>query len=203
MHEQNCYICEQCNNWYECRKDLEDHKERRHKEFICDQCGNNWYESKEELSDHIRRIHTKYNCDQCDNWYRLKEDLEDHKNEAHSKECEKGLECRIERKQQEKKQQEYESECDLCKEKFKDENEQVNHWKRDHEVHIYECIHLSCRIKYICQDTWKKHMKDKHRISFNCEQCNEYCLFEEQLKEHIEEEHIEDEEHIEPTGFEC
>ena len=46
-------------------------------------------------------------------------------------------------------------------------------------------------------------MKDKHRIGFNCEQCNEYCLFEEQLKEHIEEEHMEDEEHIEPTGFEC
>ena len=27
VHEQNCYICEQCNNWYESRKDLEDHKE--------------------------------------------------------------------------------------------------------------------------------------------------------------------------------
>ena len=57
VHEQNCYICEQCNNWYESREDLEDHKERRHKEYICDQCGNNWYESKEELEDHIRRIH--------------------------------------------------------------------------------------------------------------------------------------------------
>ena len=46
-------------------------------------------------------------------------------------------------------------------------------------------------------------MKEKHRIGFNCEQCNEYCLFEEQLEEHIEEEHMEDEEHIEPNGFEC
>merc|ERR1712101_97512 len=46
-------------------------------------------------------------------------------------------------------------------------------------------------------------MKDKHGIGFNCEQCNEYCLFEEQLEENIEEEHMEDEEHIEPSGFEC
>ena len=46
-------------------------------------------------------------------------------------------------------------------------------------------------------------MKEKHGIGFNCEQCNEYCLFEEQLEEHREEEHMEDEEHMEPNGFEC
>ena len=49
----------------------------------------------------------------------------------------------------------------------------------------------------------EKHMKEKHRIGFNCEQCNEYCMFEEQLEEHIEEEHMESEEHMEPSGFEC
>merc|ERR1711867_419351 len=64
-------------------------------------------------------------------------------------------------------------------------------------------IYLQCRIKFICQDMWKEHMKNKHRIGFNCEHCNEYCLFEEQLEEHIEEEHMEDEEHIEPSRFEC
>ena len=30
VHEKNCYICEQCNNWYESREDLEDHRRRRH-----------------------------------------------------------------------------------------------------------------------------------------------------------------------------
>merc|ERR1712115_337314 len=168
----------------------------------CLEC-NKEFGSREELEDHRERRHTKYNCDQCDNWYRLKEELENHKNETHSKECEKNLECRKEREQQEKEKQEYKSECDLCKEKFIDENELVNYWTIDHVVHIYECIHLQCRIKYICQDMWKEHMKDKHGIGFNCEQCDEYCLFEEQLEEHIEEEHMEDEEHIEPTGFEC
>merc|ERR1711867_127077 len=64
-------------------------------------------------------------------------------------------------------------------------------------------IYLQCRIKFICQDMWKEHMKDKHRIGFNCEHCDEYCLFEEQLEEHMEEEHMEDEEYIEPSGFQC
>ena len=109
MHEKNCYICEQCNNWYESREDLENHKSRRHKEFDCDQCGNYGYESKEQLNDHIKR--------------------------RHSKECE------------EQKREEHRNEpvCDLCNEKFKNKSELVEHWEIDHEVQIYECIHLQCK----------------------------------------------------------
>ena len=29
-------------------------------------------------------------------------------------------------------------------------------------------------------------MKEKHRIGFYCEQCDEYCLFKEDLEEHME-----------------
>ena len=29
-------------------------------------------------------------------------------------------------------------------------------------------------------------MKEKHGIGFYCEQCDEYCLFEEELEEHME-----------------
>ena len=79
----------------------------------------------------------------------------------------------------------------------------MNHWKRDHEVQIYKCIHLECRIEYISQEIRKEHMKDKHGIGFNCPQCNEYFLFEEQLEEHIEDEHMEREEYIEPSEFQC
>ena len=144
-----------------------------------------------------------YICEQCNNWYESREDLEDHRSEIHSKEWEENLECRKEREKQNKENHRYESECDLCKEKFKNKNELAEHWEIDHEVQIYECIHLGCRIKYIYQEIWKEHMKDKHGIGFNCQQCNEYCLFEEQLEEHIEEEHMENEEHMEPSGFQC
>ena len=126
----------------------------------------------------------------------MKEDLEDHRKRTHSKECEEKLECRKEMEQQNESEHKNELECDLCEEKFKNDNELVKHWEIDHEAQIYECIHLACRIKYRCQETWKEHMKEKHKIGFNCEQCNEYCLFEEQLEEHIEEEHMEDENHI-------
>ena len=36
------YICDQCDNWYKCRKELEDHRERSHKEYNCDQCDNRY-----------------------------------------------------------------------------------------------------------------------------------------------------------------
>ena len=98
VHEENCYSCEQCDNWYKSREDLE---------------------------DHIRRRHTKYNCDQCDNWYESREDLEDHRERRHSKECEEKLECRNEREQQNKEEHRNGPECDLCEEKFNNENELV------------------------------------------------------------------------------
>merc|ERR1712239_99108 len=83
MHEKTCYICEQCNNWYGSKEDLDYHRSRRHKKYNCDQCDNYGYESKEELDDHIRRRHTKYNCDQCDNWYKCRKELEDHRERRH------------------------------------------------------------------------------------------------------------------------
>jgi len=45
-------------------------------------------------------------------------------------------------------------------------------------------------------------MKKKHGIGFNCPQCNEFYFFEGQLEEHLEE-HIEREEYIEPSEFQC
>merc|ERR1711867_291898 len=195
MHENNCHICEQCNNWYEKREDLEDHRERRHKRYTCDQCGYDESTNKTELDDHIREWHAEYNCNQCENSYRLKGNLENHIKKAHSKECEITPEFRIEK-------QNYESACDPCKKQFKNRNQLVEHWEDDHETHIYICIHLECRTKYICQKSWKEHMKNKHGIGFNCSQCNEFYFFEDQLEEHLED-HIEREEYIEPNEFQC
>ena len=126
LHEKELHKwkCEQCDNRYESREELEVHRRFKHikniiryrcnnseceKEFesmeelweheycyILEQCDNG-YESREELEDHRRRRHTKYICDQCDNWYESREDLEDHRRRRHSQECEEKLECRKER----------------------------------------------------------------------------------------------------------
>ena len=86
------------------RRDFEDHIDIRHNRdcYICEQCGN-WYDNREDLEDHRRRRHTKYNCDQCDKWYEKREDLEDHRKRRHTKECEEKLVCRNERENKRKR----------------------------------------------------------------------------------------------------
>merc|ERR1711867_336283 len=115
------YNCDQCDNWYKCRKELEDHIKRRHKEYNCDQCEDK-YESREKLEVHRKFKHIKnttknfcfcrkgfntkeelfehsyiehcYVCVNCDNEYNNEEDLEDHIRKKHSQECEEKMECR-------------------------------------------------------------------------------------------------------------
>ena len=148
----------------------------------CLEC-NKEFGSIEEL-----RVHEKnyYICEQCNNWYESREDLENHKKRRHAKECEEKLVCRKEIEQQKKEAHISELVCNLCEEKFKNKSELKTHWETDHESPVYECIHLECENRYTCQEMWREHMKEKHRIGFYCEQCDEYCLFQEELEEHMD-----------------
>ena len=114
--------------------------------------------------------------------------------------------CRNEREQQKKEEHRGGLVCNLCEEKFKNKSELKEHWETDHEGPVYECIHLECENRYLCQEMWRDHMKKKHRIGFYCEQCDEYCLFEEELEEHMDSHatEIECEEDLEEhTEIEC
>ena len=137
MHENKCHYCKQCNIWYDNRKELESHRERRHKGYTCDQCGYDGSTNKKELDDHIREWHAEYNCNQCENSYRLKGNLENHIKKAHSKECEITPEFRIEK-------QNYESKCDLC--------------KKQRRSNGYKSLGL---IRRHATETW---MSDLHRV---------------------------------------
>merc|ERR1711867_236782 len=83
-HDRNCYICEQCNNWYESREELEDHRRIKHikngTRNICLECGEE-FESMEELFEHENEY--CYICEQCDNGYETREELEYHRNIKH------------------------------------------------------------------------------------------------------------------------
>merc|ERR1712243_177549 len=50
----------------------------------------------------------------------------------------------------------------------------------------YICVHVYCGNRYMCQEKWREHMREKHEIGNYCELCNEYCLFKDDLEEHIE-----------------
>merc|ERR1712121_39324 len=76
--------------------------------------------------------------------------------------------------------------CNLCEDKFENKSKLKEHWETDHESSLYRCVHLECGNRYTCQEKWRKHMREKHRIGFYCELCNEYCLFQEKLEEHME-----------------
>merc|ERR1712240_260790 len=96
------------------------------------------------------------------------------------------LVCRNEREQQKKEEHRERFVCNLCEEKFKDKNELREHWEKDHEGPVYEWVHLYCENRYLSQEMWRDHMREKHGIGNYCELCNEYCLFKDDLEEHME-----------------
>merc|ERR1712101_13200 len=128
----------------------------------CLECSKE-FDNLEEL-----RIHEKncYICEQCNNWYRFKEDLDNHKNEAHSKQCEKNLECRKEREQQNIEKHRHEHICDLCNKEFNNESKLKKHLEIDHKIHVYECTYPECEEITIFKEIWRDHMKEEHELGF-------------------------------------
>ena len=112
--------------------------------------------------------------------------MEDHKERRHTKECEEKWVYKDEGKQQKREENRSGIACNLCEEKFENKSELKEHWETDHESPVYRCIHLEYENRYTCQEKWREHMKEKHRIGFYCEKCDEYCLFQEELEEHMD-----------------
>ena len=96
MHENNCHPCEQCNNWYESREDLEHHKRKRHREYNDEQI-NSYQENRGQLKNHKDGINLKKSKD--------------------------NLDCRKDIEKQNNENNRYEYKCDLCRKQFKDRNE--------------------------------------------------------------------------------
>ena len=205
----------ECNGKFSNCSNLKENMEKKHGWIKCceEECNeelSNWSNWKE----HMKEKHGMHVCEEPEcigrfsRVYESKEELEHHSRRKHSKECEEKLVCRNEKEQQKREEHRNGLVCDFCDEKFKNKSELEEHWERDHEIHVYECIHLKCEEKYICQKMWREHMKEKHGIGFYCEQCNQYCLFEEELEEHMKEFHVAEEleEHMKEfhvTEFEC
>ena len=80
VHEENCYSmmyrCDQCYNWYESRKDLEDHRNRRHSK----ECGNTT-NIEQDIEDH------EWKCDLCQKQYGCIKELKEHEKEYHEWKC--------------------------------------------------------------------------------------------------------------------
>ena len=84
LHKKELYkwICDQCENRYESREELEIHrlKHIQNVRNICNECGKE-FESMEELFEH----EYCYICEQCDNGYNSIEELDDHRRRKHTK----------------------------------------------------------------------------------------------------------------------
>ena len=84
LHEKELHKwkCEQCDNRYESREELEIHRLKHigNVRNICNECGKE-FESMEELFEH----EYCYMCEQCDNGYNSIEELDDHRRRKHTK----------------------------------------------------------------------------------------------------------------------
>jgi len=56
----------------------------------------------------------------------------------------------------------------------------------EHKDATHLCVHVYCGNRYMRQDQWKDHMREEHEIGYYCKICNEYCLFKDDLEEHME-----------------
>merc|ERR1712240_6159 len=112
-------------------------------------------------------INDEYNrSDKCSNQHENKNDLENHK--------------------ERKKKNGDEIVCNLCEGKFGNRRELRDHGETEHKNVTYICIHVYCGNRYMCKEKWREHMRKKHEIGHYCELCNEYCLFKDDLEEHME-----------------
>ena len=56
----------------------------------------------------------------------------------------------------------------------------------EHKNVTHLCVHVYCGNRYRYQDEWKEHKRKEHEIGYYCEVCNKYCLFKDDLEEHME-----------------
>ena len=127
---------------------------------------------KEELIDDNER-------NKCSEKHENKNEEENQKEE-----CNKRPENEREKPKREEKGNEII--CNLCEEKFESRRELREHGEIEHKNVTHLCVHVYCGNRYMSQDKWREHMREEHEIGYYCEICNKYCLFKDDLEEHME-----------------
>merc|ERR1712240_727282 len=117
--------------------------------------------------------------DKCSKKHENKNDVRNHK-EEYDKRPEN------ERKEPKKEEKGNEIVCNLCEERFDSRRELRGHGEKEYSNVTYKCVHVYCGNRYMWQDKWREHMREEHEIGNYCETCNEYCLFKDDLEEHME-----------------
>ena len=73
-HEKNCYICDECNSWYESREDLEDHRNEIHSK----ECEENLECRKEREKQNNENQRDESECNLCREKFKNKNELVEH-----------------------------------------------------------------------------------------------------------------------------
>ena len=171
-------ICPHCGSTFKSKRYLNAHikyKHTEHARVYCDKCGKG-FKHKLILDVHMKKSHEKtyVSCDDCGKVYESQAKLNVHIKAAHQKE--KPFICPYEG----------------CKRDFK--------WTHNLKTHI-QTVHdkIPLEEKLICpfcmkrfedKNTLKTHKNTAHPNSIKCEQCDYTSNFSQNMKIHIESDHL-------------
>ena len=122
---------EKISNLYD-RYDFEVHMRWKHDRdcYMCEQCSN-WYENENELEKHMKEEHgIGFNCKHCDKYCQYEQVLKAHMT-LHIEEC---VEYYIEYNIDEAIEHEDNDQCDQCGKNFGSKTNLEEHKKREHEI---------------------------------------------------------------------
>ncbi|XP_050072822.1 zinc finger protein 184-like [Anopheles maculipalpis] len=187
------HVCKRCNQSFETRRDLAQHKRSTHRDHMCDTCGLA-FDSKFVLENHRKRHETvrQYKCEYCPLEYYTKAEKLLHVRRLHLNAFEVSCpECALVFRTKQTLAQHMKTHtnqrthtCNTCGFSFKSHTHLNRHTKELHQGVQYRCEH--CDMSYRRKDKLRMHVEKMHNIQtyFVCDVCLQSYDTDEKLQEH-------------------
>ena len=174
------FDCESCGKSSTTKADLKKHMEKYHgvqKTFTCKSCGNQ-FNSSEKLKLHTQNFHDidkKVKCFSCDKYFTNKSGRDKHYRIKHMNES----------------IQEGSIKCEMCPEKFSNDNDLKRHISSIHSGKPFKC--QECQLEFTLRSSLDQHLSSFHigqERTFNCDKCDKVFKHKHNLDIHLNTIHL-------------
>uniref|UniRef100_A0A182RQY4 C2H2-type domain-containing protein n=1 Tax=Anopheles funestus TaxID=62324 RepID=A0A182RQY4_ANOFN len=167
--QRNGHICKRCNDKFDTKRDLMQHKRAAHRDHMCDTCGLA-FDTKFVLENHRKRHETvrQYKCDYCPLEYYTKAEKLLHVRRLHLNA--------------------FEVSCPECALMFRTKQTLAQHMKTHTNQRTHTCN--TCGFSFKSHTHLNRHTKELHQgVQFPCEHCDTTYRRKDKLRMHVEKMH--------------